>query len=321
MMPPAQYPLVSIAMCTYNGEKFLEEQLNSLVNQSYPNLEIIAVDDCSTDHTLEILNLYAGQYSNFRVVRNENNLGYVRNFEKAIKLCNGEYIALSDQDDIWDLNKIQLQVDAIDGHILTYHDSEFIAEDGSSYHKNMSDIINLYHGNSPETFLLFNCISGHSCLLNKDLLKFIFPFKRGYHHDHWIAYVAANHGSIGFIDKSLVRYRQHLHTNTDILLKKNKKEKGYHVNRDVKKLTTELIWLKHCAKYPHNKNPEFVSKFARLFEKRMRAFISMDYALFLYKHRDKVLYIQKKSVASKNTFIYKQIWGLQAKLFWGRLFG
>lgn len=320
MKSTAPYPLVSIALCTYNGVGYLEEQLNSLVNQTYSNIEIIAVDDHSTDHTLKILDSYADEFINLKIISNEVNLGYVKNFEKAIKLCTGDYIALSDQDDIWDLNKIQLQVDAINDHILIYHDSELIENNGRSYNKHMSDIINLYHGDAPETFLIFNCVSGHSCLFKKDLLKYIFPFKKGYHHDHWLAYVAANHGTIGFVNKSLVKYRQHPNSNTDILLKKSKKKKGYHENRDVRKLLRELRWLKFCANYPYNKNPEFVSKFARLFEKRMRAFISIDYALFLYNNKDKVLYIQKKSEASKNTFIYKQIWGLRAKLFWGKIF-
>lgn len=313
-------PLVSIALCTYNGEKFLKEQLDSLVNQTYPNLEILVFDDCSTDGTVELLQRYAAQYPFFKITQNEKNLGYVKNFEKAVKSCNGDYIALSDQDDIWDINKIQLQVEAINGHLLVYHDSELIADNGTSFNKNMSDIINLYHGDNPETFLLFNCVSGHSCLFKKELLKYTLPFKKGYYHDHWLAYVAANHGTIGLINKSLVKYRQHPNSNTDILRKKSRKNKGYHENRDVKKLASELKWLKFCADYPKNKNPQFVNKFARLFEKRMDAFVSVDYALFLYKNKSKVLFIQKKSVASKNTFIYKQIWGLQAKLFWGKIF-
>jgi glycosyltransferase involved in cell wall biosynthesis len=313
-------PLVSIALCTYNGEKFLKEQLDSLVNQTYPNLEILVFDDCSIDGTMALLEEYASSYPFFNITRNEKNLGYVKNFEKAVKSCNGEYIALCDQDDIWDLNKIHLQVNAINGHMLVYHDSELIADNGESFNKNMSDIINLYHGDCPETFLIFNCVSGHSCLIDKNLLQYSLPFKRGYYHDHWLAYVAANVGSIGFVDKPLVKYRQHPNSNTDILRKKSKKNKGYHENRDVRKLESELKWLKFCAQYPHNKNPQFVNKFARLFEERMDAFISLNYALFLYKHKDKVLYIQKKSVASKNTFIYKQIWGLRAKLFWGKIF-
>src|ERR1700741_1533394 len=119
-------PLVSIALCTYNGARFLSQQLDTLVNQSYEPIEIIAVDDCSTDETFDILTEYAGRYPSFKIYRNEVNLGFTENFEKAVKLCSGDLIALCDQDDLWDTKKIRLQVNAINGHVLIYHDSEFI---------------------------------------------------------------------------------------------------------------------------------------------------------------------------------------------------
>src|SRR5215468_9284257 len=98
-MNVAGRPLVSIALCTYNGEKFLQKQLDSLLEQTYPNIEIIAVDDASTDNTWRILMNSAKRYSNkLKLYKNEKNLGYSLNFERAIKLCRGDFIALSDQD-------------------------------------------------------------------------------------------------------------------------------------------------------------------------------------------------------------------------------
>src|ERR1700761_5678732 len=93
--------LVSIALCTYNGEQFIDSQLDSILAQSYPNIEIIAVDDCSTDATWEVLQDYAQKDKRVRACRNEHNLGHTLNFQKAIALATGEYIALCDQDDIW----------------------------------------------------------------------------------------------------------------------------------------------------------------------------------------------------------------------------
>src|SRR5690606_18169426 len=107
-----------IALCTYNGGKYLIEQLDSLVKQDYPNIEIIIVDDCSKDTTLSILNSYSLHYPNIKIHVNENNLGYKKNFEKAIQLCNGEYIALSDQDDIWKLDKISKLINSIEKSVL-----------------------------------------------------------------------------------------------------------------------------------------------------------------------------------------------------------
>jgi hypothetical protein len=204
--------------------------------------------------------------------------------------------------------------------LLVYHDSELIYENGDAVNKNISDIINLHHGENPVPFLLFNCVSGHSLLFKRELLEYVLPFRQGYYHDHWMAYVAANVGTIGFVDKALVKYRQHQESNTDILNVRNKVEPGYHGNRDVNKLKRELKWLAFCAEYPNNKYPEFTKTFKTLFEKRMNSFISLRYALFLYKNRDQIFLLQKESLASKNSFIKRQMWGLRGKLLWGKLF-
>jgi glycosyltransferase involved in cell wall biosynthesis len=211
-----QYPLVSIALCVYNGEKYLKEQLDSLVKQTYPNIEIVVVDDGSRDRSREILREYQQQYPVFRVFENEVNLGYVKNFEKAIGLCEGEYIALCDQDDIWDLEKISKQVAGIGDSLLIYHDSAFMDEQGKpmTWKKKMSDIIHLYSGDDPKVFLYFNCVSGHSILFKRDLRDEFLPFNPDHFHDHWIAYVAANLGSIEVINETLVNYRQHTSTSS-----------------------------------------------------------------------------------------------------------
>jgi len=215
-----QSPLVSIAVCTYNGAKFLAAQLDTLVNQTYKPIEIIVADDCSNDDTFAILTEYAAKYPQFRIYRNEKNLGFPANFEKAVKLCSGDLIALCDQDDLWDHRKIELQVDAIKDNILIYHDSEFIHEDGASMHKSMSDVMNLYRGSEPEVFLFFNCVSGHSILMKKELLNDALPLKKDYFHDWWLAYVATNAGKIDFIPQCLVKYRQHDRSDTNILRRK-----------------------------------------------------------------------------------------------------
>src|ERR1700739_3468336 len=113
--------LVSIALCTYNGEAYIKEQLDSLIDQTYPNCEIIIVDDCSKDGTVGVLKQYADKYPQIKLHINSENLGYTKNFEKAIRLCNGEYIALCDQDDTWDKNKISILIDQIGNNILIYH--------------------------------------------------------------------------------------------------------------------------------------------------------------------------------------------------------
>src|SRR4030095_5004546 len=98
----------SIAMCTYNGARYIAEQLESIAAQTYPPGEIIVCDDASTDNTLEIVKDFASRASMpVRVFVNEENSGSTRNFSKAIGLCGGDLIALSDQDDFWLANKLE----------------------------------------------------------------------------------------------------------------------------------------------------------------------------------------------------------------------
>ncbi|WP_439555659.1 glycosyltransferase family 2 protein [Dyadobacter sp.] len=314
-------PLISIALCVYNGERFLREQLNSLINQSYENKEIIAVDDNSTDGSWDILLEYQQQYPFIHLYKNEVNIGYSKNFEKALQFCNGTYIALSDQDDIWHPEKLLQLIREIGNHQLVYHDSNFIDENGATLNKKMSDVINLYDGDQPAVFLLFNCVSGHSCLFRKDLLKHILPFNPNFFHDHWIAYVAANLGTIHCVRESLVDYRQHFSNSTDILNYRKTVNKHYHENRDVVKLERELKWVRHCAGFTLNKDPAFVKKFAELFETRLHSYLSVTYARFVLEHYETLYFIQKTKKSKRNAFIYRQIWGLKSKLVWNRMFG
>jgi len=210
-------PLVSIALCTYNGQQHLCEQLDSLVNQTYSHIEIVAVDDQSTDETYQILQRYAAKYPWIKVWQNQENRGFVKNFEHAMQLCKGEFIALSDQDDIWELTKIEQQVNAIGSNALVYHDSLCIDQNGQSLAYKLSDVYTLYEGKQPYPFFFFNCVSGHSMLFKKDLLRDIFPLDPRYFHDRWIAFIATERGGIKLINAPLVRYRQHGSSQTDLL--------------------------------------------------------------------------------------------------------
>jgi len=320
MINKEDFPLVSIALCVYNGEKFLSKQLDTLVNQTYPNIEIIAVDDCSNDSSVEILKRYSKNFPFLKIFQNNENAGYVKNFEKALSLCNGEFIALCDQDDIWNPDKIKLQAENIGDNLLIYHDSLFIDESGKDLNKKMSDVLNLYRGNQPEVFLLFNCVSGHSCFFKREILTEILPFDPQFFHDHWIGFVAANLGSIDFIPECLVSYRQHTTSSTDILNKRKKFDKSYHENRDVAKFKRELKWLKHCQQYRNNRNQAFLDRFNRLFEERLSSFTSLRYALLIGKNFDLLFHNKKLHKSSKTGFIYRQIWGLKAKTMWSDLF-
>ena len=109
-MLTAENKLVSIAMTTYNGEKYVEKQLRSIFTQTRQPDEIIICDDCSKDHTLEIVRRIVAEYKaedRVRLVENQQNLGYIRNFHQAIGMTSGDYLFLADQDDEWYPHKLE----------------------------------------------------------------------------------------------------------------------------------------------------------------------------------------------------------------------
>ena len=108
---------ISVALCTYNGEQFLSRQLASIQQQTRTPDELVVCDDCSTDRTLEILQDFAASAAfPVRITQNDDNLGFVANFERAIQLCQGDLIALCDQDDIWYPTRLERSLQEFTAH-------------------------------------------------------------------------------------------------------------------------------------------------------------------------------------------------------------
>lgn len=105
--------MISIAMTTYNGERYIEEQLDSIRNQSMPADEVVICDDRSTDRTYDILLEYKSKWNldNWEIIKNEENLGWKRNFYKSLSKTKGDIVFFSDQDDVWDEKKIQIMTE------------------------------------------------------------------------------------------------------------------------------------------------------------------------------------------------------------------
>lgn len=203
--------LVSIAMATYNGEKYVKEQLDSILNQTYRNLEIIICDDNSTDDTFKILEDYSKKDKRIKLYRNKKNLGFVKNFEKAIFLCKGEYIALSDQDDIWMEDKIEILLDEINNFDLIHTDAYLIDEKGIIISKSFSRSSNkMIYPESIVDLVLNGCVTGCTCMFSRKLRNFALPFPEDlYIHDKWLGINAYYLNSIKYLDKPLIKYRQH----------------------------------------------------------------------------------------------------------------
>ena len=128
---------VSLVMAVYNGEKYLIEQLDSIRKQTYLIDEVILIDDVSTDNSYELIHQYIDGYKliNWKLIKNENNLGYRKNFKKGLEIVDGDIIFLSDQDDRWHLNKIEVMVEKMSqSNILSLASSfNFMDQDGNCF--------------------------------------------------------------------------------------------------------------------------------------------------------------------------------------------
>lgn len=202
-------PLISIAMTTFNGELFLREQLDSLINQTYQNIEIIICDDSSTDQTLEILKEYS-HIRNMTYYSNTVQLGVVKNFEKVLSLCTGEYIALADQDDIWNIYKLQILYENIGDHLLIHSDAKLIDQNNNLLAQSYFAFSNKKLREHTFEYFFNNDVTGCTTLFNKKLLELALPFPSAIiMHDWWLALCASKEGKIKYLDKTLILYRQH----------------------------------------------------------------------------------------------------------------
>lgn len=208
--------MISIALASYNGSKYIREQLDSILMQTYQDFELIICDDCSTDNTWQILEEYAQLDHRIKIFKNEKNLGFKNNFEKAISKCIGEYIALSDQDDVWYPNHLALLYNNIGDNTVAVGDATLIDGDGRDLDMSLKwqmGIDRKYH-NPVEMALTILCnrnwMQGASMLLNKRYLDLFFPMPKCVKfHDVWISLVACIHSKLLFIDIPITKYRQH----------------------------------------------------------------------------------------------------------------
>lgn len=200
---------VSIAMATYNGEKYLRELLDSLYNQTRLPDEVVVTDDCSTDRTSDILEEYHQKYG-LKYCINEKSLGVTKNFEKALSLTSGDYIMICDQDDVWLKNKIELSLSKI---LELGQDNMpgLICGQVIDVDKNLNVIIDkkLHTTLNWEANIWGMDCQGCTIMMNRKLKEMIIPIPLGVPYDGYIAKIAALCGFWFNIGDSLLLYRRH----------------------------------------------------------------------------------------------------------------
>lgn len=195
-------------MATYNGAKYIREQLDSFVAQTRLPDELIICDDGSSDETIEILNAFAEHSSlNVHVQRNPKNLGYAQNFNKALSLCTGDLIFLSDQDDVWFPTKIATITEAAETDFINQvfmNDAELTYEDLRPTELTKLGQIRKA-GMLERTFVMGCCVA-----IKRRFLQDVLPIPEGYgSHDLWIVNMAQGLDRRRIIEKKLQYYRRH----------------------------------------------------------------------------------------------------------------
>jgi glycosyltransferase involved in cell wall biosynthesis len=211
---------ISVAMCTYNGERFLAQQLLSIARQNRTPDELIIADDGSSDKTASIAAEFAASAPfPVRIFVNQQNLGFVANFERAIRACEGDFIALSDQDDIWYPTRLEQSLQAFQENPdagLVFSDADVVDEQGNPTGMRLWKNFGFEAGQQQQlrkgdlsVLVKKRFVTGATVMLRSQIRESCLPVGTGWLHDEWFAVIAASVARIVAIDEPLIRYRQH----------------------------------------------------------------------------------------------------------------
>jgi glycosyltransferase involved in cell wall biosynthesis len=278
---------ISIALCTFNGSRYVREQLQSIESQTRPPNEMVVCDDGSSDDTLDILHEFASRAAfPVRVLANERTLGVAQNFARAITLCEGDVIMLCDQDDVWKPHKTQSMLRALQintGAVYAFSDAEMVSDDGAPLGQKLWDAVRIrdripkFHGaRQVETLLRHNLIPGSSMALRSSFKKVFLPVPSGWMHDYWFALLGSTLAFGIPVDDTLFMYRRHAEQVCGW-----KKKTYWQVLRD--SLTTE-----------HDESWGKVSSFRQLLERASHDIIPVEKERFGLL-QDKELHLERRA--------------------------
>lgn len=231
---PTKGGRVSVALCTYNGARYLKDQLDSIASQTLFPHELVVCDDRSTDDTVGIVRAFASR-ARFpvRLFLNTTNLGSTKNFEQAIRLCKGDLIALSDQDDVWFPQKLERIVAVFSaspevGAVFT--DAEMVDDslrplghrlwDAAAFGKAPQRLVT--QRRTVQVLLKYNVVTGATMAFRSRFRDVVLPIPGAWVHDAWIALLIAAVADLAIIRDPLIRYRQHAGQQIGAIKKKEK---------------------------------------------------------------------------------------------------
>lgn len=210
---------IDVLLATYNGEKYLKEQIDSILNQTYKDIKVIVSDDCSTDNTRTILEDYEKKDDRIKVYFQEENLGVVKNIEFLLSQVEAPYYMLADQDDYWMPEKIQKSLETLENENadLVFGDLEVVDQNLNTMYDSFNDYMLLSRKikkyiDSYKVNYLYNCVTGCTILAKKETIEKILPLPTNSKyliHDHWIGLMVSLNGKLAYMSEKYIRYRQH----------------------------------------------------------------------------------------------------------------
>ncbi len=312
-------PLISVPIFTYNGAEFLEQQIESIYAQTYENIEVIACDDGSTDETVNILKKYHNSH-NLKYFVHEKNVGVSQNVAKAFSLCTGDFIAPSDQDDIWKPEKLTTLIKHIHNHILIYSLSTPIDINNKILDATFLSREVYIQGKNNLGFLFENCISGHNMMFKKELLKHLKVLPSTIYPDWWIAFVAASYDSIGYFNESLVYYRRHASQITSQSVKQNSNFFSRSFVKDKNKKKTIQDIINRLQSFNNldildNKTRQYILDLETEFKKLFNLYYNKQLEQLLESKKEKVFAMYDKNTSRHIKKLARGIWYYRARLY------
>ena len=311
---------ISIAMATYNGEKYLLEQLQSFSKQSVLPTELVIYDDCSTDKTCEIIEKFAETAPfTVKLIKGEKNIGgsvrdgYGMSFSKAAEVCKGDYIFFSDQDDVWFPNKIEK-------HLEIYKQNpniSFITSRPHNVDENLNELpnkaTNPFQDMLTQKFVMGCCSSG-----KKEFFDLILPIEAGISHDWWVTVCAVSINKFYETEEELQYYRYHDNQTSGVASQKKKDPisklkksiNGYIVDHEGENITKDLsLWsirLKGFEKFCKRLKTVKSELYTEQTEKYLNAMQNLCYTLdFRHQLRSISLLKRLKRIVHNFSTIYK----------------
>lgn len=292
---------VDILLATYNGENYIKEQLDSILNQTYTDFRLLISDDMSTDGTYKILKDYEKKDERITVFKQEKNLGVVSNFEFLLSKVQNKYYAFSDQDDIWNNDKLEKTISKLEKENadLVFTDLEVVDNNKNTIYKSywelkeFKDKILKY--NSFEALYLNNYVTGCTIVAKADTIKKCLPLPKTSKfvlHDYWMALIISQSGKIVFLEEPTIKYRQH--KNNKVGSKKKSETMNF---KDIRKMFIEVkkehfkVFIENENKFNNEEikelNKKALSYYEKLEKTKIMNFSNWNLFFKLYKYENK----------------------------------